>query len=81
MIIEEKSYTFKNPETKFKINKDLTYNSKNIVYITECSKYKEIYIESTQTLNTRISLHMSNIEITESRKLNVSKHLYECSQN
>ena len=28
IIIEEKSYTFKNPETKFKINKDLSCNSK-----------------------------------------------------
>ena len=33
MIIEGKSYTFKNPETKFKINKDLRRNSKNTVYI------------------------------------------------
>ena len=31
-------------------------------------------------LNTRISLLKINIEITENRKLNVSKELYECSQ-
>ena len=80
MIIEGKSYAFKNLETKFKINKDLNCNSKNVVYIIEYSKCKEIYIRSTQALNTRISLHKSNIKITENRKLNVSKHLYECSQ-
>ena len=30
----------------------------------ECNKCKEIYIESTHTFNTRISLHESNIKIT-----------------
>ena len=39
-----------------------------------------MYSESTQALNTRISLHRSNTEITENRKLNVSKYLHECSQ-
>ena len=42
----------------------------------ECHKCKEVYIRSTQVLNTRISLHKSNIKIPENRKL--SKHLYEC---
>ena len=30
IIIEGKSYTIKNSETKFKINKDLSCNSKNL---------------------------------------------------
>ena len=80
IIIEGKSYTFKNLETKFNINKDLSCNSKNVVYIIECRKCKEICIGSTQAINTRISLHRSNIKITENKKLNVLKHLYECSQ-
>ena len=75
MIKEGKSYTFKNPETKFRINKNLSCNSKNLVYIIECSRSKEIYIKSTQALNTRTSLHMSNIKIEENRKLNVSKYV------
>ena len=68
MIIEGKSYTFKNPKTKFKINKNLSCNSKNVVYIIECSECKEIYIGSTQALNTRTSFHRSNIKIEENRK-------------
>ena len=76
MIIEAKSYTFKNPETKLKIDKNLSCNSKNVVYIIECSECKEIYIGSTQALNTKTSLHKSNIKI-ENRTLNVSKHLYQ----
>ena len=46
----------------------------------ECSECKEIYIGSTQVLNTRISLHKSNSKIEENRKLNVSKHLYQGSR-
>ena len=57
IIIEGKSYTFKNPETKFKINKNLSCNSKNLVYVIECNECKKIYIGSTQALNTRTSLH------------------------
>ena len=34
-----------------------------------------------QALNTRISLHKSNIKLPENKKLNVSKHLYECSNS
>ena len=50
IFTEGKSYNFKNPETKFKINKDLSCNSKNVVYIIEYSECKEIYIGSTQAL-------------------------------
>ena len=56
IIIEGISYTFKTPETKLKINKDLSCNSKYAVYIIECGNCKEIYIGSTQALNTRTSL-------------------------
>ena len=52
------------------------YNYKNIVYVIECSKCKEIYIGSKPALNTGVSLHMSNIKIEENKKLNISKHLY-----
>ena len=51
-----------------------------MVYIIECHKCKEVYIGLTQALNTRITLHQSNIKIPENRKSNVSKHLYERSQ-
>ena len=68
IIIEGKSYTLKNPETKFKINKNLSCNSKNVVYVIKCNECKEIYIGSTQALNTRTSLHWSNIKIEENRK-------------
>ena len=79
IIIEGKSYTFKNPETKFRIDKNLSCNTKNVVYIIECGECKEIYIGSTRAPNTRTSLHKSNIKIEENRKINVSKDLYQHS--
>ena len=88
IIIKGKSYTFKIPETKCRINEDLSCNSKNVVYINECGECKEIYRGSTQPhntrisqpLNTRTSLQKSIIKIEENRKMNVTKHLYQCSQ-
>ena len=38
-----------------------------------------MYIGSIQALNTRISLHKSNTKLSENGKLNVFKHIYECS--
>ena len=43
IIIEGKSYNFKHAETKFKMNKNLSCNSKNILYIIKCSKSKKKY--------------------------------------
>ena len=79
IIIKGNSYTFKNLETKLKKKKNLSGNSKNVVYITEYSDCKEIYIGSTQAPNIRTSLHKSNIKIEGNKKLNVLKHLYQCS--
>ena len=73
IILEGKSYTFKNLETKFKMNKDLSCNSKNVVYIIEYSKCKEIYIGSTQALNTRTSLYKSNYQNRRKRKIKCIK--------
>ena len=65
-------------ETKFKINKNLSCNSKNVVFIIECNGCKEIYMRVNT--DTRTSLHRNNININENRKLNVSKHRYQYSQ-
>ena len=38
ITIEGKFFTFKKLQTKFKINKNLRCNTKNVVYIIECSE-------------------------------------------
>ena len=60
--------------------KNLSCISKNIVNIIECNKCKEVYMGTTQALNTRILLHKSNIKLPENRKLNASKHLDNCNR-
>ena len=61
------------------MNKNVSCNTKNVVYVIECCKCKKVDIGSTQTLNNRVTLHRSNIKLLENRKHYVSKHLYECS--
>ena len=62
------SYTFEDPKTTF-INKKLSCNSKNVVYVIQSNKCKEIYIKSTQAFNTIISLYKINIKLPKNRKL------------
>jgi len=80
IIIEGTTYTFKNPHTTFKINRNLDCTSKNVVYVIECTNCKKIYIGCTSSLNKRISLHKSNIKLANNRNLYVSKHIHECNQ-
>lgn len=78
ILIEGNHYKFKNTSTPFEIRKNLTCNSKNVVYVMECSNCAENYIGCTQALNYRVALHKSNIKIADNRYLNVSKHIATC---
>ena len=80
IIIEGKSYTFDNPKSIFIINKNLSCNSKTIIYIIKCTNCNEIYIGSTQALNNRVFLHKSDIKLPENKKVYVLKHLWEYSK-
>ena len=52
------------------IDKNLSCNSKNLVYIIECRNCKKAYIGLTQALSNRISLQKKNsIKLSENRKL------------
>ena len=57
------------PKTTFIINKKLSCNSKNVVYVIECRKCKKVYFVLIETLNNWVSLHKSNIKWPENRKL------------
>ena len=51
IIIEGNYYTLDNPKTTFIINRNLSYNSKNVVYIIECCNCEKVHIGSLQALN------------------------------
>ena len=47
--------------------------------LSKCINYNEIYIDCSQVLNIWVSLHENNIRLQESRKLYISKNLYDYS--
>ena len=64
-IIKKGKYdTFQNHRTVLIINRNLSCNSKNVVYIIHCPNSKHIYAGWTQSLNNRVSLHKSNIKLS-----------------
>ena len=75
IIKEGKSYTFEKTKITFIINRNLSFNSKNVVYIIKYTNYNEIYIGYIKALNNE-----SNITLPENRKLFISEYLYECSK-
>ena len=80
VIIEADTYQFKNHPVPFKINRNLTCDSRNVVYAMECAGCDQIYIGLSQKFNERVSLHKSNIKIPANRKLFVSKHIFSCGK-
>ena len=79
ILIEGSSYSFKNTPKPFEIRRDLTCNSKNVIYVIECTNCREQYIGCTNSLNHRVALHKSNVRIPNNMNLFVSKHLFECN--
>ena len=79
ILIEGRSYQLKNSHIPFNIKRNLTCNSKNVIYVIECTNCEDNYIGCTQSLNQRTSLHRSNIKIAANRTLHVSKHIFQCS--
>lgn len=79
ILIEGTSYLFKNSTVPFEIKRNLTCNSKNVLYVIECSNCHDNYIGCTISLSNRTSLHKSNIKIANNRNLYVSKHIFQCS--
>ena len=78
-IIIGQLYIFKDSKETFNINKNLTCNLKNVIYIIECGNCKETFIGCTKNFINRISLHKSNIKIEINWKLFVSKYIFEYS--
>ena len=79
IIIEGRTFKFKNSSSLFYIKRVLNCNSKNVIYVILCENCKEEYIGCTQSLNHRVALHKSNIKLPQNRNLFVSKHIFQCS--
>ena len=62
----------------FKVNDDMSCKSKHVIYVL-CRGCNEQYIGETVDLRNRITLHNQHIMHAELRKIPVSGHIAECS--
>ena len=63
----------------FKVNDDMSCKSKNVIYVIQCRGCNEQYIGETVNLRNRITLHNQHIRHAELRKIPVSGHIADCS--
>ena len=70
---------FKNSDQTFKMKREFTCSSKNVIYLLKCVCGAE-YIGETNDIKKRTTLHRSNGKHDKYAILKVSKHLLSCSQ-
>ena len=80
ILIESKSFKFKNSPIPFKIKRNLTCDSSNVIYVIRCSNCSDEYIGCSKSLRNRTALHKNHIKSETNRKLFVSKHIFECGK-
>ena len=76
-IIERYLANFKG--NLFKVNDDMSCKSKKVIYMIQCRGCNEQYIGETVNLGNRIRLHNQHIKHAELRKIPVSGHIADCS--
>ena len=81
ILIEGDSYYFLNHNIPFKIKRNLTCDSQNVIYVIKCINCLSDYIGCTKNLRERTNLHRSNINLFTNRNLPVSKHLFDCGKD
>ena len=75
-LVAERKFTSKVTGKTYFIKGDLSYNSKNIIYLITCDKAKDEYIGSAVDFNPRFSVHKSNIK-TKKERCGTSRHFKE----
>ena len=80
LLIEGNSFKFKNNPIPFRINRSLTCDSSNVIYVIRCENCLEEYIGCTNSLRNRTALHKNHINNEANRKQFVSKHIFECGK-
>ena len=63
----------------FKVKDDMSCKSKYVIYMIQCRGCDEQYIGETVNLRNRITLHNQHIRHAELRKIPVSGHIADCS--
>ena len=76
-ITEGSSTYFK--DKVFTVKDNMSCKAKNVIYVIQCRGCNEQYIGETVNLRNRATLHNQHIKHAELRKIPVSQHIAECS--
>lgn len=80
VLREGSSYVFNNIDMTFHLKSNFTCTTKNLIYALQCEHCGAQYIgETGGELRLRINVHRQQIRDDSLRHLNVSKHLFACS--
>ena len=81
IIIQGEKIHFSATDEDFIVKSNLTCESRNVVYVLNCSNCNDQYIGSTKNFANRVTLHRSQIRNECYRNLEVSKHIHTCGKN
>ena len=76
--MEGSSVSFK--DKTFKVNDNMTFKAKNVIYIIQCRGCNEQYIGETVNLRNRVALHNQHVRVPELRKIPVSGPIADCNR-
>ena len=76
-ITEGSSTYFK--DKVFTVKDNMSCKAKNVIYVIQCRGCNEQYIGETVNLRNRVTLHNQHIKHAALRKIPVSQHIAECS--
>ncbi|KAJ8018211.1 hypothetical protein HOLleu_43926 [Holothuria leucospilota] len=79
--MQGKKIHFSVTDEDFFVKTNFTCESKNVVYVLNCSNCNDQYIGSTKNFANRVTLHRSHIKNECYRILEVSKHIHTCGKN
>ena len=81
-ILSTASIIIKSTGQNFVIKTNMDCKSRNVLYLITCNGCGEQYVGKTHdTLNARVRVHKQHINNPIYRKLGMSKHIDECSDN
>ena len=77
MLITGNCFNSSNPSFNFRIGSYMTCDTLNCIYVLKCCGCEKLYIGETNNFRLRINLHKDHAK--NNTGLNVSKHIYKCT--
>ena len=78
-LIEGPTFLFKKIDFTFRVNKNMSCNTMNCIYVLQCNGCQDLYIGETSNFRLRVNLHKHHV--SKNCGLNVSRHIHDCARN